>query len=105
MNPGQCGELTSSGRHESRGAHRKGSRCSGRRRIVAGLDMLSFLANNVEQLDLALDHIEQGDANNARFGLMLTDNVVEITLHRLALDRQQHIKENRLTYEKTPFPH
>lgn len=48
--------------------------------------MLDFLANNIEQLALARDHISAGDANNARFGLMLTDNVVEITLHQTALD-------------------
>ena len=50
--------------------------------------MLDFLANNIEQLDLAREHILLGDANNARFGLILTDNAVEITLHRIALDAQ-----------------
>lgn len=54
--------------------------------------MLQFLANNLEQLDLALEHISQGDANNARFGLMLTDNAVEITLHQLAKDKQSEMK-------------
>lgn len=67
--------------------------------------MLSFLANNIEQLDLALEHIALNDANNARFGLMLTDNVVEITLHQLALDRQNDIKNRSYFYEKNPFPH
>ncbi len=43
--------------------------------------MLRFLANNLEQLDLAQEHVSTGDANKARFGLMLTDNAVEITLH------------------------
>ncbi len=42
------------------------------------------LASNIEQLVLALDHISQADANNARFALMLVDNVVEITLHHFA---------------------
>ena len=50
--------------------------------------LLDFLANNVEQLDLALEQILLGDANNARFGLMLTDNAVEITLHQIALEAQ-----------------
>ena len=50
--------------------------------------MLDFLANNIEQLDLALEHILVGDPPNARFGLILTDNVVEITLHRLAQDME-----------------
>lgn len=67
--------------------------------------MLSFLANNIEQLDLALEHIALSDANNARFGLMLTDNIVEITLHQLALDRQSDIKNRATYYEKNPFPH
>src|SRR4051794_31863558 len=67
--------------------------------------MFSFLANNIEQLDLALEHIVQGDANNARFGLMLTDNAVEITLHQLAMDRHRDIKGNAWRYEKNPFPH
>lgn len=48
--------------------------------------MLRFLANNIEQVDLALEHVAKGDANNARFGLMLLDNVVEITLHQIAKD-------------------
>lgn len=67
--------------------------------------MLSFLANNIEQLDLALEHIVQGDANNARFGLMLTDNVVEITLHQMATDQRKDIKHNAYRYTKKPFPH
>lgn len=54
--------------------------------------MLAFLANNIEQLDLALEHVTKGDANNARFGLMLTDNVVEITLHQLAKDQKSKKK-------------
>ena len=45
------------------------------------IQMLKFLANNIEQLDLALEHCEKSDANNARFALMLVDNVVEFTLH------------------------
>lgn len=41
--------------------------------------MPKLLVNNTEQLDLAVERIAQGDANNARFGPMLVDNVVEIT--------------------------
>lgn len=67
--------------------------------------MLSFLASNIEQLDLALEHIVQGDANNARFGLMLTDNVVEITLHQMATDQRKDIKHHAYRYTKKPFPH
>ncbi|TPJ41052.1 hypothetical protein [Mesorhizobium sp. B2-7-1] len=46
--------------------------------------MLKQLAANLEQLDLAYDHLMLGDANNARFALMLTDNAIEITLHQIA---------------------
>lgn len=59
--------------------------------------MLAFLLNNIEQLDLALEHVSKGDANNARFGLMLTDNVVEITLHKLATDKRQALKRESPT--------
>ena len=54
--------------------------------------MLSFLANTLEQLDLALEHVVKGDENNARFGLMLTDNAVEITLHQIAIDKMSRLK-------------
>ena len=36
--------------------------------------MLRFLANTLEQLDLALEHVIKEDANNNLLGLMLTDN-------------------------------
>jgi len=55
--------------------------------------MLLHLANIIEQLDLALEHLSKRDPNNARFGLMLTDNVVELSLHRLAKDEQAKLKE------------
>jgi hypothetical protein len=54
--------------------------------------MLSFLANIIEQVDLAREHVAKGDSNNARFGLMLTDNAVEITLHQIAKDQQRDQK-------------
>lgn len=43
------------------------------------------LANNLAQLDLALELLSAYDANNARFALMLTDNIVEINLHYIAI--------------------
>ena len=49
--------------------------------------MLRFLANNIEQVDLATEHVSKGDANNARFGLMLLDNIIEITLASLTRRR------------------
>lgn len=54
--------------------------------------MLSQLANTIEQLDLAADHLAPGDANNARFALMLCDNIVELTLHQYAKDKRNELK-------------
>ncbi len=49
--------------------------------------MILFLATVIEQLDLALEHISKGDVHNARFGLMLTDNAIELVLHQIAKDK------------------
>jgi len=65
--------------------------------------VLLFMAGNLEQLDLAREHIALGDPNNARFGLMLTDNAVEITLHRVAKDYQIKVKSQ--AHYEPPFPH
>ena len=65
--------------------------------------MLLFLANNIEQVDLALETVGKGDANNARFGLMLLDNVVEITLHQIAKDKQSELS-SLLHREKSYSP-
>jgi hypothetical protein len=54
--------------------------------------MLSRLANTIEQLDLAAEHLALGDANNARFALMLSDNIVELTLHQYAKDKLDELK-------------
>ena len=67
--------------------------------------MLLFLANTLEQVDLALEHVVKGDENNARFGLMLTDNAVEITLHQIAVDKMNRLKQFtylREQYEDIP---
>lgn len=65
--------------------------------------MLRFLANIIEQIDLALEHVVKGDANNARFGLMLIDNAVEITLHQIAKDMQTKAESYR--YREKPYEH
>jgi hypothetical protein len=44
-----------------------------------------FLIDAIDQLDLAYDYINQGSINFDRFSLMLIDNVVELTMHNLAL--------------------
>jgi len=54
--------------------------------------MLLFLASVIEQLDLALEQISKGDIHNARFGLMLTDNAVELVLHQIAKDKVSDVK-------------
>lgn len=50
--------------------------------------MLGFLAHTLEQLDLALEHVLKGDANSARFAVMLTDNALELVLHQVAKDER-----------------
>lgn len=49
--------------------------------------MIQFLADNIDQLDLALDQLAVRDRNFDRFAFMLIDNVVELTLHRFAQDK------------------
>jgi len=51
-----------------------------------------ILLNNIEQLELALEHIQKGDPNNARFALMLADNAIELTLHHAAKDKETEVK-------------
>ena len=54
--------------------------------------MIQFLADQLDQLDLALDQLTLKDRNFDRFALMLIDNVVELTLH-------QHAQDTRLDAE------
>jgi hypothetical protein len=54
--------------------------------------VLLFLATVLEQLDLALEHILKRDIHNARFGLMLTDNALELVLHQIAKDKVNDLK-------------
>ena len=49
--------------------------------------MIQFLADGIDQLDLALDQLAVRERNFDRFAFMLIDNVVELTLHRFAQDR------------------
>lgn len=50
---------------------------------------LQFIANVIDQLDFALDHILLEDPNYKRLSLMLVDNALELALHRHASDRKQ----------------
>jgi hypothetical protein len=66
--------------------------------------MLLFLASVVEQLDLSLEHIGNGDVHNARFSLMLTDNALELVLHQIVKDKRAEAggwryREDRYPYE------
>ncbi len=65
--------------------------------------MLLFLAGVVEQLDLALEHIDKGDVHNARFGLMMTDNALELVLHQIARDKRAEAGSWR--YRDKPYPY
>ena len=58
-----------------------------RPRIACESPLIQFLADGIDQLDLALDQLAAGDRNFDRFALMLVDNVVELTLHRFAEDK------------------
>jgi hypothetical protein len=49
--------------------------------------MLQFVADQVDQLDLALDQLAVRDRNFDRFAMMLIDNVVELTLHQHAREK------------------
>lgn len=66
--------------------------------------MLLRLAQTLEQLDLALEHLLKGDPNNARFGLMLTDNALEISLHRLAQEHAHNLRPPAWMVDK-PYKH
>lgn len=49
--------------------------------------MFQFFADNIDQLDLALDQLAVADRNFDRFALMLIDNVVELTFHKFIQDK------------------
>jgi hypothetical protein len=65
--------------------------------------MLLFLATVLEQLDLALEHVSKRDVHNARFGLMLTDNAVELVLHQMAKDQAAKLKS--YSYLREEYSH
>lgn len=49
--------------------------------------MNQFFADQIDQLDLAIDQLAVRDRNFDRFALMLVDNVVELVLHQCAKDK------------------
>lgn len=62
--------------------------------------MIQFLADNVDQLDLALDQLAVGDRNFDRFSLMLIDNVVELTLHKFVQGKALQNREALRVYTR-----
>lgn len=64
--------------------------------------MLLFLGTILEQLDVALEHVQKRDVHNARFSLMLTDNLVELVLHQIAKDLAGRHKNYQHLREKYP---
>jgi hypothetical protein len=65
--------------------------------------MLLFLAGVVEQLDLALEHISKGNVHDARFGLMLTDNALELVMHEIVKEKRAEAASWR--YRDDPYPY
>jgi hypothetical protein len=49
--------------------------------------MSQFFADQIDQLDLAIDQLAVRDRNFDRFALMLIDNVIELVLHQHAKDK------------------
>lgn len=54
--------------------------------------MVKFIANVIDQMDLALDNLALEDVNYQRFSLMLVDNAIELTLHKFAEDKNNENK-------------
>ncbi len=62
--------------------------------------MLKFLASVLDQMDLALEHIQKGGVHDARFGLMLTDNAIELAMHELAKNKHSELKASWIQRER-----
>lgn len=65
--------------------------------------MLLFLAGILEQLDLAAEHIAKREVHDSRFGLMLTDNALELVLHQIAKGKQRRL--NLVSFTKKVYQH
>ncbi|MGW8274724.1 hypothetical protein [Xanthomonas axonopodis] len=64
--------------------------------------MNQFFADQIDQLDLAIDQLAVRDRNFDRFALMLVDNVVELVLHQHAKDKL--MRGQALASNKKPKP-
>lgn len=65
--------------------------------------MLMFLATILDQMDLALEHIVRSSVHDARFGLMLTDNALELAVHEFAKSKHGALTASR--YLEESYPH
>lgn len=54
--------------------------------------MLMFLASVLDQMDRALEHVKKDSVHDARIGLMLTDNAIELAMHELAKTKDAELK-------------
>jgi hypothetical protein len=70
--------------------------------VVHHCGMLMFLASVLEQMDVASEHIGKRDVHDARFGLLLTDNAIELVLHRIATAKAADMKAYRYVYQDYP---
>ncbi|MBY3091704.1 hypothetical protein HFO72_12940 [Rhizobium laguerreae] len=64
--------------------------------------MLVFLATVLDQMDLALEHIGKSSVHDARFGLVLTDNALELAIHEFAKNKHSELKAWQHLEEKYP---
>jgi len=62
--------------------------------------MTQFFADQIDQLDLAIDQLAVRDRNFDRFALMLIDNVVELVLHEHA--KQKLLLARPFEFNKVP---
>jgi hypothetical protein len=64
--------------------------------------MIKFLADIIDQLDLALDQLALDERNFDRFAVILIDNVAELLLHRYALDKAEDHRR-RAAHGTSPY--
>jgi len=63
--------------------------------------MIRFYLVAIEQLDVALEHLERKDKNATRFALSLIDNVAELALVKLA-STYEHDNEHSESFRQEP---
>lgn len=66
------------------------------------LPMVKFISGVLEQLDLALEHLSKHEVHSARFGLMMTDNVLELVFHQIAKDKDRELRSWQRKFDEYP---